>query len=337
MEFSLIICTYMRPKAIITLLDSVSEQVSYPDEIIIVDGSLNQDSKKELEARDYENLTYFLVDNNDRGLTKQRNFGIKKSTKDIVCFLDDDIVLTQDYFSQLLSTYEKYPEALGVGGYIIEDITWQRVNPENPVTFKEYEYDGYKRKLGKRNIIRKRFGLLSDVPPGRMPEFSNGLSTSFLPPSGNVYEVDFFMGGVSSFKRILLDTTKFSEYFQGYGLYEDLDFCLRVSKQGKLYVNTAAQLYHFHDASGRPNKFNYGKMVIRNGWYVWRVKYPNPGMLARIKWNAIALLLTIIKLTNVISTSKRIESLTEAIGRKVGWISLFFNKPKAKNAVDRNS
>jgi hypothetical protein len=37
-------------------------------------------------------------------------------------------------------------------------------------------------------------------------------------------------------------------------------------------LNTAAQLHHYHDVQGRPNQYQYGKMVVRNGWYVWRVK-----------------------------------------------------------------
>ena len=80
------------------------------------------------------------------------------------------------------------------------------------------------------------------------------------------------------FRKIVFDSIWFSPYFEGYGLYEDADFTLRLSKIGKLYVNTNAQLGHFHDESGRPNKYQYGKMVVRNGWYVWRVKYPNPSL-----------------------------------------------------------
>ena len=38
MNFSLIICTYMRPMALLTLLKSLESQVFYPNEIIIVDG-----------------------------------------------------------------------------------------------------------------------------------------------------------------------------------------------------------------------------------------------------------------------------------------------------------
>jgi len=135
---------------------------------------------------------------------------------------------------------------------------------------------------------------------------------------------------VSSFRKEVFDRFSFSEYFEGYGLYEDADFTLRLAKTGNLYLNTAAQLHHYHDDSGRPNKYNYGKMVVRNGWYVWRVKNPKPSASARFKWHAITLLLTGVRLLNVLTTSKRKEALTEALGRMAGWIGLFFNKPKAR-------
>ncbi len=86
---------------------------------------------------------------------------------------------------------------------------------------------------------------------------------------------------------------------------------------------------HYHDAAGRPDKFSYGKMVIRNGWLVWRTRYEKPNINARLKWNSIMFLLISIKFLNVINTNKRKESFTEAIGRITGWISIIFDKPKA--------
>jgi GT2 family glycosyltransferase len=150
----------------------------------------------------------------------------------------------------------------------------------------------------------------------------------FLPPSGKTYEVEMLMGGVSSFRKKVFDSLHFSTYFEGYGLYEDADFTLRVAKIGKLYLNTAAQLHHYHDASGRPNQYRYGKMVVRNGWYVWRTKNPNPEFNDYFKWHAITLLLTGIRYSNVLTTSNKKEALTEALGRTIGWWSLCFNKPK---------
>lgn len=322
----------MRPKPVTDLLKSVQGQTCYPDEIIIVDGSTNQLSKEAIESLDYKNLTYYLVDDNQRGLTKQRNFGIDKSSKEIICFLDDDIILTPTYFEKLLETYLTNAEAIGVGGYIIEDVSWRKLPENDSALFKEYEYDGYARPMGLRNILRKRLGLLSNTKPGIMPEFSNGLSISFLPPSGKTYEVEHFMGGVSSFNKTIFNKIKFSEYFEGYGLYEDSDFCLRASKLGPLFVNTAAKLYHYHDDSGRPNRYSYGKMVVRNGWYIWRLKYPKPSFKAKIKWNLIVLLLIKLRFLNIFTTTKKREAFTESFGRFFGWIGLLISKPK----INRN-
>lgn len=333
MNFTLIICTYMRPYPLLKLLQSVKEQVLYPNEILIIDGSLNSETKAVLNQNSFENIKYYLVSKEDRGLTRQRNFGIVKTSNEseIICFLDDDTVLEPNYFKELINTYIDFPNALGIGGYINNEENWIKVNEAYKPTDNEFVYDGWKKKDGSRFVLRKKLGLDSNTKPGFLPEFSNGRSVSFLPPSGKIYEVEQLMGGVSSFKKSVFDTFSFSKYFEGYGLYEDADFTLRLSKIGKLYVNTNAKLYHFHEESGRPNKFQYGKMVVRNGWYVWRVKYPNPSVKARLKWNLIVLLLTFIRLSNIFTTSKRKESATEFIGRILGWLSLIIVKPKNHN------
>jgi GT2 family glycosyltransferase len=330
MKFSLIICTFQRPEALIKLLKSVQGQKLVPDEILIIDSSLNDVTKNLISDKFYSRLKYFMVGDESRGLTKQRNFGIQQvaETSEIVCFLDDDVVLTPEYFYNLISTYSKYPDAIGVGGSILNGVTWRKKTIDNVIEFDEFEIDGYVRKLGRRNVLRKKFGLFSNRPPGIMPQFSNGLSTGFLPPSGKIYSVEFFMGGVASYRKALFEKLCFSPFFEGYGLYEDMDFCLRASRFGKLYVNTAAYLFHYHEEAGRPNQFKYGKMVVRNGWYVWRIKYHNPHIKAQLKWHGIALLLTLVRIGNVINTNQKKEALTEGLGRIVGWWSLFFNKPK---------
>ena len=330
MKFALIICTYMRPKPVLQLLQSVEGQYFYPDEIIIVDGSLNSETAKVLNQKTFKNVQYHLVAPESRGLTKQRNYGVGKvsETIDIVCFLDDDTVLEPDYFEQILKTYSNFPHALGVGGYICNENKFQFVGIDYKPNLEEFYFDGWKQQDGSRFVLRKKLGLDSDCPPGYSSLYSHGRSVGFLPPSGKTYEVEMLMGGVSSFRKKVFDSLQFSPYFEGYGLYEDADFTLRVGKIGKLYLNTAAQLYHYHDASGRPNQYQYGKMVVRNGWYVWRTKNPIPTFKHQLKWHAITLLLTGIRYSNVLTTNNKNEALTEALGRTVGWWSLWFNKPK---------
>lgn len=320
----------MRPEPLIQLLQSVEAQTVYPNEILIIDGSTNEESGIVLKENRFEDLKYFMVPPKSRGLTKQRNYGIERvgNEMEIVCFLDDDTVLENDYFEQLLKTYQIYPEALGVGGYIINESECEFVGKDYVPKIEEYFFDGWKRKDGSRFVLRKKLGLDSDCPPGYSSLYSHGRSVGFLPPSGKIYEVEMLMGGVSSFKKKVFETMQFSTYFEGYGLYEDADFTLRVAKKGKLYLNTAAKLNHYHDSSGRPNQYQYGKMVVRNGWYVWRTKNPKPIFKDKLKWHSITILLTIIRFSNTFTTNTRKEAFSEALGRTVGWWSLLLNKPK---------
>lgn len=328
LSFSLIICTYKRPKALAALLQSVEQQTLYPNEIIVVDGSENDITKNSLFDKNHPNLKYFKVDATQRGLTKQRNFGIKNvdESSKIICFLDDDVVLETNYFAELLSTYQKYPNALAVGGYIANEVNWEKATKAKNLD--NFCYDGWMRKEPSRFKIRRQLGLAPDAPPGYLPTFGHGRSVSFLPPSGKIYQVEQIMGGVSSYRKEVFKKLKFSTYFEGYGLYEDADFSLRLAKIGELYVNTNAQLAHFHDGSGRPNQYSYGKMVVRNGWYVWRVKYAKPSFKAKLKFHATALLLALIRVGNSITSKEKTKAFTETLGRVVGWFSLIFNKPK---------
>lgn len=330
MNFSLIVCTYQRPNSLSVLLDSVMEQTSYPDQILIVDGSLDNSTLELLSNKSFSNLEYYLVEPSQRGLTKQRNFGLTKlrSDTDIVFFLDDDIVLINDYFSEMLSTYEKYPDAIGVGGYILEGTDWQRIKEGENKPVNYFFLDGYMRKDSSRFTFRKKLGLLSTKFPTFMPEEGHGRSVGFIPPSGKTYLVETFMGGVASYRTEVFEKINFSTYFEGYGLYEDTDFTLRCSKLGKLYLNTAAQLYHHHDEDGRPNQFKYGKMVVQHGWYVWRVKYPEPTISAMVKWHLISLLLMGIRFSNVLTSQKKMQAFSESCGRVYGWFSLIFKKPE---------
>mgnify|MGYP000889741153 CR=1 FL=1 len=46
MNFSLVICTYMRPQPLLRLLNSVKNQTLCPNEILIIDGSINNETEQ---------------------------------------------------------------------------------------------------------------------------------------------------------------------------------------------------------------------------------------------------------------------------------------------------
>ena len=330
MKFSLIICTYHRLDALNRLLESVRSQTALPTQIIIVDGSIDAQTADQFQKNKEERIEYYKVGKEYRGLTKQRNFGVSKVdiSVDVISFLDDDTVLEPTFFEEVMKVYNKYPEAVGVSGYITNEVIWKKIPLEFQTSNRTFTFDGWMRENSMRFRIRKILGLSPDVPPGFMPQFSHGYALGFIPPSGKTYEVEMLMGGITSYKRSLFEKLLFSSYFEGYGLYEDADFSIRASRKGKLFVNTLAKVEHHHDPGGRPNPFKYGKMVLRNGWYVWRVKEPNPSAKAQIKWNAISFLLTLIRLGNGITDK---NAFMEALGRIWGWWSLILKKPMHEN------
>lgn len=326
--FSLIVCTYKRSEALMKLLKSVEVQSLFPNEILIIDGSPDDKTKQMIQTHEFANVYYYQVEEHQRGLTKQRNYGISKVSADseIVCFLDDDLVLEPRYFEEIISTYKNFPDAIGVGGIDLKDNMYVKKEANKKYNrFTYFEIDGWVKKEPLRYKVRKILGLMTDLQPDIIPDFSHGRSG--LPPNGKIYKVEHFIGMSMSFKKDLFLKVKFSPYFEGYGLYEDFDFCVRVLNFGKLYVNTNAHVWHYHDESGRPNKYQYGKMVVRNGWYVWRLKFPNPSAMAKLKWHLITGLLIFLRFLNTFTTHKRKEALTESAGRLVAYIQLLYNKP----------
>ena len=333
MKFSLIICTYMRPQSVLQLLQSVQVQTLYPDEILIVDGSTNTETELVLKKNKFPNLHYYAVSPENRGLTRQRNYGIDKvnGASEAIAFLDDDTQLLTNYFEELIKTFDENPSISGVGGVAINENNWSLAEPNKK--YGKYHYfllDGYVYKEGQRNVVRNYLGLQSNLGPWRIPDYSHGKTCGF-PLNGKIQEVDLLTGMSFAFRKKVFDSLRFSNYFDGYSLYEDSDFSIRALSFGKNVINTRLQLQHFHHPSGRPNQYQYGKMVVRNGWYVWRTKNPKPLFKDQLKWHTITILLTLIRFSNTFTTKNRKQAFTEFLGRTVGWWSLWVDKPKTQH------
>jgi len=276
MFFTVLICTYQRPSELRRVVESIFKQSILPNEIIIIDGSTDNQSMSILNAYIVQKkLKYYQVEESQRGLTKQRNYGLRELDKksESVIFLDDDLILEENFFQHMLSTFED-SEVAGCDGFITNENFWYTsVDRIEKKSLRIINFDGYYLKLSSRDFIRRLLGLYpTTIQPGKIPKYGHGKTS--LPPTGKQYEVDHLMGCMMAYRTEIFKQISFSSFFEGYGLYEDFDFSVRASKYGKLITNTSARCEHHHAPGGRPNKFKYGKMVIWNGYYVWRLKYP---------------------------------------------------------------
>ncbi|MGA7731708.1 MAG: glycosyltransferase [Chloroflexia bacterium] len=337
---TLVVCTYCRPLQVKRLLVALQCQSLMPDEVLLVDGS--PDDETERIASDpavrgaIPSLLYHRVPPEHRGLTRQRNYGIEHARGSIVAFLDDDTMPEPDYFSAIASCFRRHPEAAGVGGYITNEVAWRHAGEHCSNKLSIFCWRGWERREDYRWRVRRIMGLAGSYAPGWVPPSGHGRPVGFLPPDGQDYQVEFFMGGVSAWRREVLQRVRFSHFFEGYGLYEDLDFCLRVARHQPLYLCTSARIEHYHAQTSRPGAHRYGVMVVRNGWYVWRQRWPNPLAPDRLRWWAITLLLAVSRLFDAARGPHRRQALMEALGRFRGMFSVLLRAPRPAYSHDAN-
>ncbi len=314
------------------LLDALGAQKSIPDETLVVDASPDAETEKVVQAfvekGELKSLTYYKAPPAHRGLTLQRNYGIERAGGDIIAFLDDDTIPEPEYFAETIACFERHPEARGVGGFITNEVEWRRANGHTHPPGTIFTWGAWERREALRWRLRHRLGLASPLPPGWVPPSGHGRPVGYLPPDGEDYQVEFLMGCSFAWRREVFRHQRFSAYFEGYGLYEDLDFCVRAAQAAPLYLCTRARLAHYHAPSGRPNQFNYGEMVVRNGWLVWRRRWPQPPRTARLRWWATTALLTLCQLGEAVRGPERAQALTEACGRLSGMASVLWKRPE---------
>jgi GT2 family glycosyltransferase len=331
-QLTLIICTYGRPAAMRRLLEALPQQSVPPDEVLVVDASPDDATAAvvcgQQERWPAGSLHYFRPPPEQRGLTRQRNYGIERARSAIIAFLDDDTIPAPGYFAELRACFERHPAAIGVGGYITNEIRWRNACAGGQPRLSAFRSGTWERRDDYRWRLRKLLRLDSPLPPGWMPRSGHARPIGFLPPDDQDRRVEFVMGGASAWRSRVFRRQRFSPYFAGYGLYEDLDFCVRAACDGELYLCTRAQLEHYHAPAARPNQFRYGVMVVRNGWFVWRRRWPMPPLMDRLRWWAITLLLAVCRLGDALRTRPRGPALSEAVGRIWGMLTLLFRAPR---------
>jgi len=223
MKMSVIICTLNNAKQLDELLFSISDQNVVPKEIIIVHGENDGQTRS---VSDYWgsrglNMVYKRA---QRSLVIQRNLGIDSSTGDIICFLDDDVVLESNFFKSLKESYEANDKIGGVQGTI--------TNTMKPSFIKRTYY--------------KIFMLDSIYGYGKLKR--SGLP-SFHRPTNHTVEVNVFNGCLMSFRSIVLKKYKFDLFFENNWWGDDFETSYNISKEHKLIQIPNARLYHHGNAS----------------------------------------------------------------------------------------
>jgi glycosyltransferase involved in cell wall biosynthesis len=130
MRLSVIICTYNRERFIGDTLVSVANQ-PFPKrdyQIVLVDNNSTDRTAEIVQdfIKTYPDCDVKVVIETNQGHTYARNRGIAESDGDVLLFLDDDVLLDEGYFTNLIQHYRNDSTLAASGGRVIVKYEHQR-------------------------------------------------------------------------------------------------------------------------------------------------------------------------------------------------------------------
>jgi GT2 family glycosyltransferase len=252
---AVVICTRNRPRELERTLRSITSILSSSDILLgVVDAS-------DAEATEYNRRLLKSVDTlssahwrytNEPSLARQRNYALNQlpSSIEFVHFVDDDVTVQPGYFEALSEVLRTHQDVGGVGGVILE----KRSSPSSPVRtrFKQLFF-----------LSHPQVGQV--LPSGCTTSAQHPFSTS----GSGLRPTEWLSGCSSTYRRALLEETRFDDSLTGYAMLEDLDLSYRMSQVSRLVVQPRARLHHRRSTQNRfdVEQYNFTQTVHRR-WFV---------------------------------------------------------------------
>ena len=249
---SVVIATKNRSKELLGCLQSVIKQSVKPLEIVIIDQS-KTDNGRELVNSALRNSgikLLYIWNNKLPGLTHARNLGVKNHNGSIILFLDDDVILDEDYIKHILDVYKNDKEGIvgGVGGFLKSEL------------------------LGRNARIKKMAYYLFRRGP-----FRDFKQEFYWNPQG-ITPSNLLSGCAASYRAEVFGDFGFDENFTGYSRKEDEDFSYRVSTKYRLLLTPYAELIHKQTPTARDSLEKLYNAKIFNCYYFFVKNVPKGAM-----------------------------------------------------------
>ena len=234
MLVSVIICTYGRATALAQLMDCLLHQTLDDYEVLVVDGNEPGSPARAALQRLIADLgapDRVRIIPSERGLTRQRNAGMREAKGDVLAFLDDDVTFDSGFLAQAGRLFGQ-PGMEDVGGLTGYDVLT------------------YGHALALRWRIRKWFGAIPSLKPGEIDHLGRAVPVSFVKPFSGFKQVGWLAGFCMIYRRAAVEGLEFDEDLPTYG-GEDRDFSIQVGKNWRLLLCGDLQLQHHGSAEGR--------------------------------------------------------------------------------------
>ena len=130
LQLTIVVCTRNRSHSLKRMLDSLavhlSERTSF--EVLIIDNGSSDETPVMLKSFSALGGNFRVVTETEVGLSHARNRGLLESRGEFTAYLDDDILLEEDWVERALSAFEELPgDAAMVGGPVVPQ--WNESRP----------------------------------------------------------------------------------------------------------------------------------------------------------------------------------------------------------------
>jgi len=230
LKSSIIIPTKNRPHELLKAVNSILNQSLLPFELIIVDQSdslLSSKLIKELHFGDI--LVKYIYDKTITGLVHAKEVGCKNASGDIIFFLEDDIILSNDYIKEIMQGFIHIIDMVGCSGIV------------SNTPHQNFVY----------NLFWSLFhrGIFADQ---RVQIYRSYMNVKSINPI--LIKSNMISGGLSAWRKEIFNFIPFDKD-NGFHMLEDIDFSTRVAEKfgSFLYINTSAKLEHLPSSINRGN------------------------------------------------------------------------------------
>jgi glycosyltransferase involved in cell wall biosynthesis len=238
---SAVVATRNRSLPLARMLNSLAQQSLQPVEMVVIDGSENDETEKLCQSQIpnlHTKIIYYRA--TEIGAATQRNQAMQYATQDIIWLLDDDIIFEPNCVERLWQGLQRDFQLGGVNAMI----TNQRYLP--PGIISRYLFQvlhGHKESSYAGKCIGPALNLLPEDCPN-LPE---------------IVSVEWLNTTCVMYRREALPNPLFPSIFTGYSLMEDVTLSLTVGKNWKLANARTARI--FHDSQPGDHKNNLGRLA----------------------------------------------------------------------------
>lgn len=282
-DISVIIPTYNRADDLKITLNSIVKFKNLK-EVIIVDQS--KDNKTKKLVANFKNKKLKYIFSSVPAITIARNLGFKTASKDskIIVFIDDDVTLGKNYFEEILSIFNTYKDAKGVGGVEI---------PETKENISVFE------------IFARRLFFLS-YPQKNQSNILSAYGNTYPSMVDKVINVQWIPGVNMAYKREVFSKQKFDENLLGYTVAEDIDFSYRLFKKYPrgLFLTPFVDFKH---RGSRIERYPTEKMAYINqiDHFYFYFKNLDDSIFSKIKFSWTLIGIFLLRCAKLIKTRQR--------------------------------